>query len=160
MCNFVHSTNDICETPLHKACLGGHLEIVQELLKYEPNINAVTQGARMEAWTPLMCAAFKGHFKIVEELMKHGADIDFSDPKYGSAMHLAMESEQVAKALELPMENEHEQIVKILLKNGCNTKVRAKLTFDDVDLPDFTPFEMALDMESIDIVKMIAYHET
>ena len=54
-----------------------------------------------------------------------------------------------------------EQIVKILLKNGCNTKVRAKLTYDDdFDLPDCTPFEMALDMKSINIVKMIAFHET
>ena len=114
----------------------------------------------MEAWTPLMCAAFKGHFKIVEELLKHGADIDFSDPKYGSAMHLAMECEQVAKALDLPMENEHEQSVKILLKNGCNTKVRAKLNWQDVQLPDCTPFELALDMKSINIVKMITYQET
>ena len=41
--------------------------------------------------------------------MKHGAEINFSDPKYGSAMHLALE-----------LENVH--IVRILLKNGCNTK--------------------------------------
>ena len=92
--------------------------------------------------------------------MKHGADIDLSDPKYGSAMHLAMECEQVAKALDLPMENEHEQSVKILLKNGCNTKVRAKLNWQDVQLPDCTPFELALDLKSIDIVKIIAYQET
>lgn len=83
--------------------------------------------------------------EIVEELLKHGADINFSDPRYGSAMHLAMR---------------HEEIVKILLKNGCNTDFRAKFYDDDFDLPDCTPFEMALDMESIDIVKMIAFYET
>ena len=140
----VHSTNEICETPLHKACSGGHLEIVQELLKYEPNINAVRKGDEM---TPLMSAALSGHFEIVEELLKNGADINFNDPKNGSALHLSMEYE-------------HERVVITLLKNGCNANVRAKLTWQDVHLPDCTPFELALDKKSIDFVKIIAYHET
>ena len=82
----------------------------------------------------------------MEELTKHGAEINFSDPKYGSAMHLAIE-----------LENEH--IVRILLKNGCNTKFRATLTGEDNYLPDCTAFELALDIKSIGIVKMIAFHE-
>ena len=97
--------------------------------------------------TPLMFAAVNGHFEIVEELMKHGAEINFSDPKYGSAIHLVLSEG-------------HVHIVRTLLKNGCNTKFRAKLTCDDVDLPDCTAFEMALDEKSIDIVKMIVFHET
>ena len=140
----VHATNNVHETPLHKACKVGHLEVVQELLKYEPNINAVRKGDEM---TPLMSAALSGHFEIVEELLKNGADINFNDPKYGSALHLSMEYE-------------HERVVITLLKNGCNANVRAKLTWQDVHLPDCTPFELALDKKSIDIVKIIAYHET
>ena len=58
------------------------------------------------------------------------------------------------------MEYEHVHVVRMLLKNGCNANVRAKLNWEDVHLPDCTPFELALDMESIDIAKMIAYHET
>ena len=46
-------------------------------------------------------------------------------------------------------------IVKMLLKHGCNTNVRAKLS---EELPMCTALEMALDMKSIDIVKIIAYH--
>ena len=110
----LHAMDEIRETPLHKACWGGHLEIVQEFLKYKPNINAVSQGVRVEVWPPLMCAAYSGHFEVVEELLNHGADIDFFNPKYGSVLHLAIE-------------NEYYQIVNILLKNGCNTKVRANL---------------------------------
>ena len=140
----VHASNGVRETPLHKACMGGHLEVVQELLKHKPDINAVAN--RYSFMTPFMLAALHGHFEIVEELLKHGADIYFSDPKYGSALHLATEFE-------------YENILKTLLNNGCNTKVRAKLIYDD-DLRECTAFEMALDMKSINIVKMIAFHET
>ena len=77
--------------------------------------------------TPLHRACWGGNLGIVQELLNHGADINISDPKYGSALHPAVEYE-------------YEQIVKTLLKNGCNTKFRARMTFDDVDLPDCTPF--------------------
>ena len=145
----VHAISDTSKTPLHKACMGGHLEIVQELLKHKPKINAITK--RGKEMTPLMFAVQNGSIEIVEELLKHGADTNICDPKFGSALHLAMDY----------YEYEHEQIVLTLLKNGCNTKDRAKLTYDhDYDLPDCTPLEMALDMESIHIVKMIAFYET
>ena len=140
----VHAKSDLNKTPLHNACMAGHLEIVQELLKHKPNVNVITNRVQM---TPLMYAAFKGHFEIVKELLKHGTDINFNNPRYGSALHLAIEYE-------------YECVVITLLKYGCNTKVRAKKTIHYVNLPDCTPFEKALDMKSIGIVKMIAYHET
>ena len=139
--------DEIRETPLHKACWEGHLEIVKELLKYKPNINAICKGDERIKMTPLMSAAINGYFEIVEELTKHGAEINFSDPRCGSAMHLAISIE-------------HELIVRTLLKNGCNINFRAKLSSEDDYLPDCTAFELALGMKSIDIVKMIAYHET
>ena len=138
----VHATHEDQDTPLHAACWSGNLETVQELLKYKPNVNAITK--REGRMTPLKCAVQIGSMEIVEELLKHGADINFSDPRYGSAMHLAMTNENM---------------IKMLLKNGCNT-TRAELTYEGDDLPECTPFEMALDMKSIDIVKMIAFHET
>ena len=143
----VHDTGETSKTPLHIACTGGHLEVVQELLKYKPKINAICKEDGRIEMTTLMCAALMGDFEIVEELLKHGADINFSDPKYGSALHLAIEFE-------------YYQIVNILLKNGCNTKVRAKLTKDNDDLLGYTPFEVALDMKSIKVFKIIAFHET
>ena len=81
--------------------------------------------------SPLHAACWGGNLDIVKELLNHGADININDSKYGSALHPAVD-------------NKYEQIVKKLLKNGCNTKVRAKLTYDnDIDLPDFTAVEMA-----------------
>ena len=139
----VHATHEAQGTPLHAASWGGNLEIVQELLKYKPNVNAITKSEKK--MTPLMCAVQIGSIEIVEELLKHGADTNFSDPKYGSALHLAMNNESITKTL---------------LKNRCNTKFRAKLNFDDVELPDCTALELALDNESINIVKIIAFHET
>ena len=62
--------------------------------------------------------------------------------------------------MHLAIELENEHIVKILLKNGCNTKFRAKLTGEDNYLPDCTAFELALDMKSNNILKMIAYQGT
>ena len=142
----VHAMDDVQGTPLHKACLARRLEVVQELLKYKPNINGVYKlDGRIEV-TPLMCAALQGHFEIVEELLKHGADINISDPDYGSALHLAIEYK-------------HEQTVKTLLKHGCNTNVQAKLTVYGDELLMCTAFELALNIKSIDVVKTIAYHE-
>ena len=139
----VHATHKAWDTPLHAACWSGNLDVVQELLKYKPNVNALTK--REEKMTPLMCAAQSGSIEIVEELLKHGADINFSVPEYGSAMHFAMPDERM---------------INMLLKNGCNAKVRARLDYEDGELMNSTIFEVALDLKSIDIVKMIAFHET
>ena len=142
----VHAIDDVRGTPLHEACLARHLEVVQVLLKYKPNINGVYKLGGMIEMTPLMCAAIQGHFEIVEELLQHGADINFRDPDYGAALHLAIEYK-------------HEQTVKILLKHGCKTNVQAKWTMYGEELPMCSAFELALNMKSINIVKTIAYHK-
>ena len=142
----IHASDNMRRTPLHHACWGGHLEIVQELLKHKPNINALCKGNGIIEMTPIICAALRGRFEIVEELLKHGTDIDFSNPQYGSALHIAIEYE-------------HEQTVKTLLKHGCKTNVQAKLNMYGEELPMCTAFELALNMKSINIVKTIAYHQ-
>ena len=94
-----------------------------------------------------MIAAERGYFEILQELLKHGADINFRFALYGNALHYAIEQG-------------HVEIVETLLKNGCNTNVRAWLTIDeDEELPNCTAFELSLYLESIDIVKMVAFHE-
>ena len=137
------------ETPLHEACHAGSLEIVQELIKHKADVNAVFDGGN-ELMTPLMVAAKSDVLEIVEELLKHGADINFIDGSNGNALHLAIE-------------DGHVEVVKTLLINGCNPKVRAQtyLTPNEIhELPNCTAFELALHLGSFDIMKMVAFHET
>ena len=142
----VNATAQFGKTPLHNACLSGTLQVIQALLKYQPNVNAVhTDGGN---YTSLIEAASVGQIEIVEELLKHGADVDYIDFEYG-----------YGNALHAAVSNENDQIVAILLKNGCNTKVRARFICDGEEIPNCTPFELALNIESIEIAKTIAFHE-
>ena len=142
----VHATCNTGETSLHKACVNGHLEIVQELLKHQPDVDAIIENGIGQHFTPLMIAAAFGFSEIAEELLKNGADVNLG-PFYGSSLHLAIKY------------HGHSEIAKILLKNRCNTNVRAKLGHDVYELSNCTAFELALDIKSMGIVKMIAFHE-
>ena len=99
-------------------------------------------------YTPLIEAALEGHTEIVEELLKHGANVDYIDFKYdyGNSFHAAISCG-------------NDSIVKTLLDHGCNTKVRARFIWEGEEIPNCTPFELALNMESIEIAKTIAFHE-
>ena len=131
-------------TPLHYACSE---EIVEELLKHKADINALCTRAESIKMTPLMCAAEMGYSDVVQEFLHHGADVDFKDSDHGTALHLA--TQWVGKNV---------RIVKTLLKYGCNTNVRAKLSAEGDALPMCSASELALKMNSINIVKTIAFH--
>ena len=60
--------------------------------------------------------------------------------------------------LQFAIEREHSEVVKLLLKNGCDTEIRGKSFWYD-DWPDCTSFELALKMEHFDVLKMIAFHK-
>ena len=62
------------ETPLHLACMIGHLEITKELLKHNPDINAVRKDNN-GLKTPLMLASETGSLDVMKELLMHGAFI-------------------------------------------------------------------------------------
>ena len=141
----VHHQNSLNLTPLHYACLIGRFEITKELLKYNPDINAVCQDNGLK--TPLMLAAEMGNSDVVVELLNHGADVDFKDSDHGTALHLA--TQWIGKNVKT---------VKTLLKYGCNTNVRAKLSAKGDALPMCSASELALKMNSINIVKTIAFH--
>ena len=57
-------------TPLHLACLSGHLDIVESLLK-NPSININIQD--INGRTSLHWACNRGHLNIVESLLKNSA---------------------------------------------------------------------------------------
>ena len=140
----VHAENGQGCTPLHKACVAmvGNLMIVQGLLKHEAEVNAFSYV--VYDITPLMLAAAVGRLDVFEELLNHGASIDFKNAEFGTALHLACQSENV-------------EIMKRLLKLGCNTIARARLTAYQNELPMCTAFEVALNMKSIKTMKIIVY---
>jgi len=65
-------------TPLHWACMKGHGDIVQLLLKNEANPNLLMDNG----WNSLHSAAETGHVFILRALVQYGADI-FKQDRYG-----------------------------------------------------------------------------
>ena len=123
------------KTALYKACQYQKHEIVQELLKHNPEIDAVSTAHYI---TPLQISAYRGNVKTVELLLKHGANIDHLDFNKGSVLSYGVNRGDAV-------------IVKTLLDNGCKTNVRN--THDEL-----TEIEVALKQGLKDIMKMLALH--
>ena len=126
---------------------------MRELLKHNPNVNAISTKYHDAGLTPIMLVvphmqqmfAPKEEFlEIVEELILNGADTNFRNSTFDTPLSMAIEYEQV-------------EMVKILLKNGCNTNAKAKMF--DVD-EDCTAFESSLCLGNTNILKMLALHES
>ncbi|XP_072178740.1 transient receptor potential cation channel subfamily A member 1-like [Diadema setosum] len=62
-------------TPLHEACIKGHLQMVKMLCEKDAKINV----PNWNKLSPLHFACFKGHQKVAEYLMEQGADISLAD---------------------------------------------------------------------------------
>lgn len=58
------------QTPLHYACLGGHVECVKTLLENGANINEKNQ----VGYAPLHTASSYGHVECMRELLVNGAN--------------------------------------------------------------------------------------
>jgi len=58
-------------TPLHRAVINGHLEVVRALLSYGAAANASPHAAR----SPLLAAVERGHFDITALLLEHSANV-------------------------------------------------------------------------------------
>ncbi|KAK3430114.1 hypothetical protein EUGRSUZ_E01530 [Eucalyptus grandis] len=59
-------------TPLHVACVGGHLDFVRELLKHMPKL---AEKVDPRGFSPLHIAAARGDVEIAEELLKVGTHL-------------------------------------------------------------------------------------
>jgi hypothetical protein len=60
-----------CNTPLHFAVWGGHLEVMQSLLQAD---GGLAGQANSGGFTPLHWAARQGHLEAVKLLLQHGAN--------------------------------------------------------------------------------------
>lgn len=67
--------NNKGQTPLRVSCAEGHLEVVELLIEYRADVNAVdATGA-----TPLHLATMCGHARIIDYLIKAGCDTTICD---------------------------------------------------------------------------------
>nr|XP_034311437.1 transient receptor potential cation channel subfamily A member 1 isoform X1 [Crassostrea gigas] len=73
-------------TPLHRAALFNHVNVVKFLIDEGVEVNAVDSQKR----TPLLLAASKGAWKTVHLLLESGADISLKDNKNRNFLHLAI----------------------------------------------------------------------
>ena len=98
-----HSSTDFGMTSLIQACLGGHLEIVRELLGRGANVAACTDYGT----TSLITACRQGHLDIVHELLGRGADVNAANTDgWTSLMHACLSG--------------HLEVVRELLGQGAN----------------------------------------
>ena len=82
----VEATNYGGCTPLHWACWGGHLDVVQYLLtSHAANLEATDNDGK----TPLHFACEEGHLDVVQELAARGADLFVTDDYGKTPLHWA-----------------------------------------------------------------------
>jgi ankyrin repeat protein len=89
----LHSVNEaslVGTTPLHVAAIWGDAELIDTLIVYGANVDAV--GDRL--LTPLHEAVLRGHLEAAKRLLKHGANPLHRNDWNLNALELAMADDQ------------------------------------------------------------------
>eukprot|EP00922_Rhytidocystis_sp_ex-Travisia-forbesii_P055004 GHVS01081472.1.p1 GENE.GHVS01081472.1~~GHVS01081472.1.p1 ORF type:complete len:424 (+),score=90.77 GHVS01081472.1:188-1459(+) len=120
-------------TPLHRAAVKGHLEVLKLLLEAGAAIDATTQ------WgcTALHLAATNGHCEVVEELLIRGAKAD-TVTQFGS------------RALLSAAYNLHCKAVSLLLNNGSDINQRNQ--------KGLTALHLAVQQNSYEMILLLLHH--
>lgn len=125
------AVNGVGRTPLHRATIGGQIEIIKILLENGASINERDHCGM----TPLHHAVLYQHdIATIQLLLEKGADINIGDNYERTALHLAARKRYVGKA-------------KLLLENGADIDAR---TMDGV-----TPLASAVASRSVEIAQML-----
>ena len=153
------------QTPLHSASEKGQIEVIKELLKYNPLLDVKDTNNK----TPLYYAftfGFSGHMDVVKLLVKSGADINNVSMQQ-TILHIAaskrddvfttfllengaivdIKDRKGKTALHVAVESENVKNVLKLLQHGAN-----------VDLQDnlgLTPLHCAIYWKNLSIVKLL-----
>jgi ankyrin repeat protein len=72
-------------TPLHWACIKGHVHVVIELLEHGADVESTT----IYGWTPLHFACANGHVAVGNELLSRGATIEAKNNIGSTPLHVA-----------------------------------------------------------------------
>ncbi|KAI1821320.1 hypothetical protein F4861DRAFT_477153 [Xylaria intraflava] len=150
-----------------RAVMGGHLSVVEFLLKHDGEVNLVNETAGNE-FTPLILAVLAGSEDMVRLLLQHGADLNIAGTMGLTALHLACSegSASLAKLLviegkakvecvdqdgETPLHfaarAKAKDVVEFLLEYGASPQRKA---FNNGP----TPYDLAMQVRSRDIVRL------
>ncbi|CAG8636920.1 18120_t:CDS:1, partial [Racocetra fulgida] len=130
------SVNDNINTLLYWAAKSGYVEVVNTLIKYGANVDAVDHNNQ----TVLRWAAENSYVRIVKTLIEHGANVDAINNHGQTVLHWAAENGNIevvkalikhranvnfinsnsCTALHMAARNGHIEIVKILIKHDVN----------------------------------------
>ncbi|MHC4555896.1 MAG: ankyrin repeat domain-containing protein [Planctomycetota bacterium] len=123
------------KTPLHRAVMGGHKQVVELLLANGADVNA-------GKLTALHYAAEKGHTEIAEMLITKGANVNLT---------IAEGYRTGDTPLHSAIRANHKDIVELLVVKGAD--VNAKDRFGQ------TPLDIAMSRKRTDIVELLRNHE-
>ncbi|XP_015591599.1 ankyrin repeat domain-containing protein 49 [Cephus cinctus] len=84
-------------TPLHRACYGNHVDMVELLLQNGANIDAQT----MDGWQPLHSACCWNNVNCAMILIANGADVNAKTKGNQTPLHLVSASSHNSPALQL-----------------------------------------------------------
>ncbi|KOC69031.1 Ankyrin repeat domain-containing protein 49 [Habropoda laboriosa] len=93
----LESTDKDGYTPLHRACYGNHVEIVEYLLQSGAQIDAKTN----DEWQPLHSACCWNNVECAAVLIANGADINARSKGDQTPLHLVSASSHNSSALQL-----------------------------------------------------------
>ncbi|NWV64712.1 MIB2 ligase, partial [Malurus elegans] len=79
-------------TALHLAALNNHMEVAEILIK-EGRCDVNLKNSRKQS--PLHLAVIQGHVGMVQLLLSHGSDVNAEDEDGDTAMHIALERQQL-----------------------------------------------------------------
>ena len=140
--NMSSKSNSHLTTPLHTASNHGRFTVVQVLLTYHADVNAIDKFVR---WTPLHFASWNGDLKIVRLLLDHGAHVNVRSSEGSTPLRLLSQRDgnlEVAQALlehgadpsvrsnsgrdslYEALETGHRGLAQLLLKHGTDPNTR------------------------------------
>lgn len=99
--------NEQRDTPaLHHSVFHGHLDMVNLLLEFEADVNAIGYENNYEMTPAIVIAAWEGGIDVLHTLLKHGAD-----PNIKSSNNVT--------ALSTARRHQHTDRIKLLLEYGA-----------------------------------------
>lgn len=162
----VDVTDDSGATPLHRAALNGHLEVVKVLVSKKADVAAMDNWGR----AALYYAAGSGHLEVMKVLVDNNADVAATDNYGRTALHyasrdghlkvvkalvvnnVAANDKDGRTALHYAAENGHLDVVKMLLDNKADITARANNRR--------TALHYAALNGHLDVVKMLLVNKT